>query len=61
MSNIVKALCWAAAILLVALGNASGLIADSSANTMFAILPALAVISLSGPRACRPTRRGTGA
>ena len=53
MSNIVKALCWAAAILLVALGNASGLIADSSANTMFAILPLLAVLSLRGQIGCR--------
>lgn len=48
MTRIHKVSAWAGAILLVALGNAYGVIDDGSANTMFAVLPALAVISLRG-------------
>jgi hypothetical protein len=48
MSTISKSLCWAAAMLLLAVGNASGLVSDSNANTMFAVIPALWVITTFG-------------
>ena len=52
MTNITKGLCWGAAIILLAIGNRIGVITDSNATTMFAILPALAVISISGRKSC---------
>jgi len=48
MSNIVKALIWAAAILIVALLKSRGLISVESAQTLFIVLPILAVLSLRG-------------
>jgi len=58
MSNIAKGLCWAAAILLVALGNRLGLIGDKTANTLFIVLPIVAVMSLRGGQQCNPWQRG---
>jgi hypothetical protein len=51
MNPIRSALFWAAAILLLALANWFGLIADKNATTMFAILPAV-WIAVARPR-CR--------
>lgn len=48
MSTIAKSFCWAAALILLAIANASGLIADQSATTMFAIIPALWVATTFG-------------
>ncbi|MBU2587615.1 MAG: hypothetical protein KJ872_05825 [Alphaproteobacteria bacterium] len=54
MTNIVKALIWAAAILIVALLKSRGLISVESAQTLFIVLPLLAVLSLrrSGSSMC---------
>lgn len=51
MKTYSSAMCWAAAILGVAVGNATGAIADDTANTLFVVLPITAWITLSG-RAC---------
>ncbi len=61
MSDISKALHWAAAILLLALGNAAGLIDDKTAGTMFVVLPVMAVIALNRGRGCRLPWRRAGA
>ena len=61
MTTITKGLCWAAAMILLAIGNRLGAITDSNATTMFAILPAVAVISISGRQACRFRRSGSEA
>jgi len=61
MSNIAKGLCWAAAILLVAIGNRLGLIGDKTANVLFIVLPIVAVMSLNGRPDCNLARRGAGA
>jgi len=45
MTNLRTNLFWAAAFILLALGNRFGLIADKDATTMFAVLPALWVAS----------------
>lgn len=47
----IHGLCWAAALILLATGNGAGLVDDASATTLFAIIPALAVIALG--RSCR--------
>ena len=61
MTNIRKSLCWAAAILLNALGNACGLIDDKTAETLFVILPIVAVLSLNSNRPCSLLPRNKGA
>lgn len=48
MSTVTKSLCWAIALILLALANATGLIADKDANTMFAVIPALWVVTTFG-------------
>lgn len=48
MSNIVKALISAAAILIVALLQSRGLIAEDTAKLFIVVLPILAVLSLRG-------------
>ncbi len=48
MSSVAKSLCWAAMFILLAVANATGLIADSNAATMFAVLPALWVATTFG-------------
>lgn len=55
MNACALALCWAAALLLNAVGNYFGLIDDKTAETLFIVLPALAVIAMRpschfGPR-----------
>lgn len=52
MSTISKALCWATSLILLAVGNAAGLVADDTANTLFIVLPIVAVLSLRGRSAC---------
>ena len=56
MSSIRNALCWSAAILFVAAGNALGWIADDAARTLFAVLPGLFAFSLGGRGRCLPWR-----
>ena len=55
MSTISRAARWAAAILLLAIGNAAGLIADDAAQVLFCVLPVIALISLGRGR-CLPGR-----
>ena len=43
-----QSLTWAAAIVLTALGNAAGVIEDHTAQTLFVIFPALAVVAMYG-------------
>jgi len=57
MAYIFKGLCWAGSLILLALGNAAGLVADDAANTLFVVLPLLAVITMRGAACCRPERR----
>lgn len=57
MSNIAKGICWAAAILLIALGNRLGLIEDKTARVLFIVLPIVAVLSLTGNWGCWPRRK----
>jgi len=57
MTNIQKALCWGGAILLNAIGNVYGLIDDTTAQTLFIVLPIFAVWALKGGT-CRLVRRG---
>ncbi len=50
MTQITQSLCWAGMLIALALANRAGLIADKSATTLFAVIPALWVAS----RASRP-------
>lgn len=52
MKTIIKGLCWAAAIILTAIGNALGLIEDATARTLFIVLPILAIIALGSAARC---------
>ena len=59
MPDIAKGICWGGAIILLATGNYLGLIDDRTAQTMFIILPGLAVATING--SCftrRQARRG---
>lgn len=53
MTNIYKGLCWATAILFLAVGNWMGWIEDSAAQTMFMVIPIIAVLSLRDQIGCR--------
>lgn len=57
MTSVARALPWAIAMILIAVGEAYGLVDRGTASTMFAILPGLAVVtSVRRSRAC--FRRG---
>lgn len=45
-------LCWAAAILLLAIANAAGLVKDEAAQTLFIILPVVAVMTMGRDQSC---------
>jgi|GWRWMinimDraft_11_1066019.scaffolds.fasta_scaffold71949_1 hypothetical protein len=45
MTSITNSLCWAGALVLLALANYAGLIADKDANIMFVLVPALWIAS----------------
>lgn len=53
MPAVSKSLCWAAALILLAIANATGLISDSNAKTMFAVIPALWVATTFGGNCLR--------
>ncbi len=57
MTQIHKSLCWAASLIFLALGNRFGLIDDTTANTLFVLLPIVAVMSLRGRSTCRKESR----
>lgn len=50
MSPIAKSICWAAAMLGVAILSAFGMIERTAATTMFIVLPVLAATSLTSAR-----------
>lgn len=45
-------LCWAAAIILLAVANAAGWVADDAAQTLFIVLPIVAVMTMGRARSC---------
>jgi hypothetical protein len=53
MTTVSKSLCWAAALILLAIANATGLVSDSSATTMFAVIPGLWVATTFGGNCLR--------
>ncbi len=57
MNVIAKSACWAAAILLVAAGNALGLVADKAADVLLIVLPIVAVMAIRGRSSCAFPRR----
>lgn len=59
MASVARALPWAIAMILMAVGEAYGLVDRDTASTMFAILPGLAVVT--GLRRDRPCFRRAGA
>jgi hypothetical protein len=52
MKPIFTSLCWATGLILLAVANRAGLIADSNATTLFTVIPALWVVS-GGVGRCR--------
>ena len=56
MASISKALCWAAAILGVAVAGAYGFIGESSTTTLLIVLPVAGWMAVSG-RGFRPARK----
>lgn len=62
MPAIARALPWAIAMLLLAVGEAYGFVAAKDAQTMYIILPILALLSIIRPNRCATIfRRGKGA
>jgi hypothetical protein len=63
MIMIAKAMPWAVAMILIAIGKDYGLVAPATAETMFAILPVLAVVTTHGCINCFASirRRSEGA
>ena len=53
MSNVLTSLCWAFVLILLAVGNATGLVSDGSATTMFAVITALWAATTFGRRCVR--------
>ena len=49
MTREISALCWAAAILLLAGAVATGVVESEDARTFFIVLPAIAWLSISKP------------
>lgn len=61
MSNIVKGMGWALAMLLVAVLQKQGWLDRASATTFFAIIPAMMVMTIQRPRCRWLHRTGEGA
>ena len=57
MNSISKALCWAAAMLFVALGGRTGLMDQGAVKTLSTIIPLLAWMSIRGQTSCCFGRR----
>ena len=56
MNDISKALCWAAAMLFLALGDRAGILEHGTVVTLITILPLLAWMSISGRTCCLPRK-----
>lgn len=54
MTPISKSLCWAGALIALALANRFGLIADKDAAALFAAIPALWIAAGGLGRTCQP-------
>jgi hypothetical protein len=53
MSNIGKALIWALVLLIIAAGKRNGMIDAKAADTLFIVVPIVALLSLGGGCRCR--------
>lgn len=58
MRIYVSALCWATAILLLAVAARLGWVERGAADLLLMVLPMIAFVTLLGRRDCRPTLRG---
>ena len=56
MNKISKALCWAAAMLFLALGDRAGVLEHGTVVTLITIIPILAWMSISGRTCCLPRK-----
>ena len=56
MNTITKALCWAAAMLLLALGDHAGVLEHGTVVTLITIIPILAWMSITGRTCCLPRK-----
>ena len=57
MTNIRKGLCWAAAMLMVAIAKTYGIFDAQAADTLLLVLPIVAVLSLRDKRECNLLRK----
>lgn len=57
MKNIQKGLCWAAAMLMVAIARIYGVFDAQAADTLLLVLPIVAVLSLREKRECSLLRK----
>lgn len=57
MKNIQKGLCWAAAMLMVAIAKQYGVFDAKAADTLLLVLPILAFTSLRNKRECNLLRK----
>ena len=53
MNTIAKALCWAAAMLFLVLGDRAGVLEHDTVVTLITIIPILACMSITGQMGCR--------
>ena len=58
MRTIISAMCWAVAILLVALGARFGWVDRPAAELLLMVLPGIAFVTLLGRQTCRRSVRG---
>jgi hypothetical protein len=56
MNTITKALCWAAAMLFLALGDRAGVLEHGTVVTLITIIPILAWMSITGRTCCLPRK-----
>jgi hypothetical protein len=57
MNTITKALCWAAAMLFLALGDRAGILEHGTVVTLITIIPVLAWMSITGRMGCSLPRK----
>jgi len=56
MNTLTKALCWAAAMLFLALGDRAGVLEHGTVVTLITIIPILAWMSIGGRTTCLAKR-----
>lgn len=57
MKNIQKGLCWAAAMLMVAMARTYGVFDAQAADTLLLVMPIVAVLSFRDKRECNVLRK----